>query len=99
MTAYVIVEIEVTDPVEYERYKSLASAAVAQYGGQYLARGGKTLTLEGDWSPGRMVILGFESLEQAERWWNSPEYSEAKAIRQSASRSKMLVVEGVPPAS
>ena len=63
MTAYVIVDIEVTDPVGYEEYKKLAPAIVASFGGTYLARGGRTETLEGDWSPSRLVILQFERVE------------------------------------
>jgi len=75
MTAYVVVDIHVTDPVGYEEYKRLAPAAVELYGGKYIARGGKTEILEGDWSPNRMVILQFDSSEQAKKWLNSPEYS------------------------
>ena len=75
MTAYVIVDIEVTDPVGYEEYKKLAPAIIESFGGKYLARGGRTETLEGDWSPNRLVILQFESFEQAKKWIDSSEYS------------------------
>ena len=94
MTAYVIVDIDVHDPVGYEEYKKLAPAAVELYGGKYIARGGKTETLEGDWSPSRLVILQFESSEQAQAWLNSPEYSEAKKMRHQTAKSKMVVIEG-----
>ena len=96
MAAYVIVEIEVIDPAEYEEYKKLAPPAIAAYGGRYLARGGKTVLLEGDWNPQRLVILEFESVERAQAWWNSPEYAEPKAMRQRSARSKMLILEGIP---
>ncbi len=95
MTAYVIVNIEVTDPVGYEDYKKLAAPAVAAYGGKYIARGGRTETLEGDWSPNRLVILEFASSEQAKAWLNSPEYSEARSLRHQYARSQMIVVDGV----
>jgi uncharacterized protein (DUF1330 family) len=95
MSAYVIVDIEVTDPAGYEAYKKLAPAAVTLYGGKYVARGGPSETLEGDWQPRRLVILEFPSVEQAKAWLNSPEYAPAKALRHQYATSKMVVVEGV----
>ena len=95
MPAYVVIEIEVHDPATYEQYKLLAPPAIAAYGGRYLARGGRTATLEGDWSPKRLVILEFDSVDRAQAWWASPEYAEAKALRQSCSSAKMVVVEGL----
>jgi uncharacterized protein (DUF1330 family) len=98
MSAYVLVEIEVIDPVLYEEYKQLAPASIAQYGGKYVARGGKTATLEGDWSPTRLVVLEFESLERAKAWWNSPEYAAPKSMRQRAAKTNMVAIEGLPSA-
>ena len=95
MTAYVIVDIRVTDPVGYEEYKRLAPAAVELYGGKYIARGGRTEILEGDWSPNRLVILQFESSERARQWLNSPEYSEARKMRHQTADSNMVVIEGL----
>jgi uncharacterized protein (DUF1330 family) len=95
MTAYVIVDINVTDPVRYEDYKRLAAPAVEQYGGKYIARGGKTETLEGDWSPNRLVILQFDTLEQAKKWHDSVEYSEPKRLRHETATSQMVVIEGI----
>ena len=95
MTAFVIVDIDVHDPVGYEEYKKLAPAAVAHYGGKYIARGGKTETLEGDWSPSRLVILEFENSEQAKKWLYSEEYREARKMRHATAHSKMVVIEGV----
>jgi len=95
MTAYVIVDIDVHEPVGYEEYKKLAPAAVELYGGKYIARGGKMETLEGDWAPSRLVILQFESSEQAKKWLNSPEYSEVKKMRHQTTNSKMVVIEGL----
>ena len=95
MTAFVILDIEVTDPVNYEGYKQLAAPTVALYGGTYVVRGGHAENLEGDWSPKRIVVLQFESVERAKAWVNSPEYSEARTLRQKYSISKAIVVEGV----
>ena len=95
MTAYAIVDIEVTDPVGYEDYKKLAAPTVALYGGKYIARGGKNEVLEGDWAPDRLVILQFENSERAKAWLNSPEYAEARPLRHKYARSKMVVVDGV----
>ena len=95
MTAYVIVDIDVTDPVRYEDYKLLAAPTVELYGGKYIARGGRTETLEGDWAPTRLVILQFESLEQARRWHDSAEYAPARALRRETATSNMVVIEGV----
>ena len=95
MTAYVIVDINVTDPVRYEDYKSLAAPTVELYGGKYIARGGKTETLEGDWSPTRLVILQFDNSDQAKSWLNSSEYSEARSLRHETAISNMVVIEGV----
>jgi uncharacterized protein (DUF1330 family) len=98
MVAYVINDMEVTDPTLLEEYKKLSPATVAQYGGRFLARGGTMEVLEGAWRPKRLVILEFPSLAQAKAWVNSPEYAPARRIRQQASRSNLVVVDGVPPA-
>ena len=95
VSAYVIVEIEITDPELYERYKQLAPPTVQAYGGRYLARGGATAALEGVWDPQRLVILEFESLEQARAWHDSPEYREARSLRWRAAQSRMLAIAGV----
>ncbi len=95
MPVYVVIEIEVRDPQTYEHYKLLAPPAISAYGGRYLARGGRTETLEGDWSPKRLVILEFDSLERAKAWWASEEYRAAKALRQSCASARMVVVEGL----
>ena len=97
MTAYVLNDMEITDPALFEEYKKLSPATVAQYGGRFLVRGGRTETLEGEWSPKRLVILEFPSVEQARAWADSPEYAPAKRLRQIASISNLIVVEGVAP--
>ena len=98
MVAYVINDMEVTDPQLLDEYKKLSPATVAQYGGRFLARGGPMEVFEGTWTPKRLVILEFPSLAQAKAWVDSPEYAPARRIRQQASRSNIVVVEGVSPA-
>ena len=95
MPAYVVIDVDVHDPETYERYKPLAPPVIAAYGGRYLARGGRTDVLEGDWSPTRAVILEFPSLERARAWWESPEYAAAKALWHASTRTRMVVVEGL----
>ncbi len=95
MAAYVIVDIDVKEPVEYAKYKEMAAPVVAAFGGKYLARGGKVETLEGDWVAQRLVILQFESVARAKEWLNSKEYSAARALRHKTAKSNMIVVEGV----
>ena len=94
MAAYIIVEIAIKDTARYERYKHLAPPSIAKYGGTYLTRGGATTALEGAWAPERFVILEFADAGKARRWWTSDEYAEAKALRQSCAKTKMLLVEG-----
>lgn len=96
MPAYIVVDIEVHDPVAYEEYKRMAPPSIAQYGGKYIARGGTTEVVEGNWQPKRFVILQFESLARAREWWNSPEYAPAKALRQQSATSRMIFTEGLP---
>src|SRR5919201_317573 len=98
MPAYFINDMEVLDAQLLEDYKKLSPPTVAQYGGKFIARGGRCETLEGTWSPKRLVIIEFPSIEQAKAWANSPEYAPAKKLRQKASRSNIVVVEGVAPA-
>ena len=94
MNAYVIVEIEITDAAMYEHVKEQTPPIVAQYGGDYLARGGATHVAHGSWHPKRVVILRFPSLEQAQRWETSPEYTAVKEIRGKCARVNMVMVEG-----
>ena len=94
MAAYIVVQVDVKDPARYERYKSMVPPTLAKFGGRFIVRGGKTETLEGDWAPRRFVIVEFPSVEQAKAWWASPEYAEAKALRQATSVTQMIVAEG-----
>ncbi len=94
MAAYVITEIDVTDPVGYEEYRRLGPPTVAAYGGKFVVRGGKSEVLEGTWVPKRLVVLEFESVERAKQWWSSQEYSVAKRVRHKTAFTNMIVVEG-----
>jgi uncharacterized protein (DUF1330 family) len=96
MPAYIIVDITISDPVAYERYRQLAPPSIAAYGGRYLARGGAIEALEGDWSPSRLVVLEFESMDRARAWWRSPEYAPAKALRFQCAEADMLLIQGLP---
>ena len=94
MAAYVIGEIEVTDPAAYEEYRRQVMAVVTKYGGKFIVRGGKVETLEGGWAPRRFVALEFPSMEQAQKWYRSPEYAPLIELRKRASRGKLILVEG-----
>jgi len=94
MSAYVIAEIEVTDPAAYEDYRRQVPGVIAKYGGKYVVRGGKVESLEGGWSPKRMAVVEFPSMDQALKFYRSPEYAPLIKIRQKASRGKLIIVEG-----
>jgi len=95
MAAYLIARVEVTNSDAYENYKKLAAEAIAQYEGRYLARGGTMETLEGDEESRRVVIVVFPTLEQAKKFYNSPEYAEAKAAREGAAKGQFVIVDGI----
>jgi uncharacterized protein (DUF1330 family) len=95
MRAYVIVDVNITNPDEYEKYKKLTPAAIAAYDGKFIVRGGPAEVLEGEWPFGRIVVLEFSSVERAKEWWNSTEYALPKMMRQKSATTKMIVVDGV----
>ncbi|TSA16504.1 MAG: DUF1330 domain-containing protein [Betaproteobacteria bacterium] len=95
MAAYLVVDIDVTNPAQFEEYKKLAPAAIAKFGGRYLIRGGAYETLEGDWKPQRITVVEFESMEKGKAFYNSPEYQAAIKTRKGAANMKMLLVQGV----
>ena len=94
MAGYIVVQVEVQDQATYDEYRKLVPATIEKYGGRLKVRGGKTETLEGTWSPKRFIVIEFDSVEQAKKWWNSPEYAPAKAMRQRSANTDMIVVEG-----
>ena len=95
MPAYLIVRVQITNLDAYEDYKRLAAPAIEQYGGRYLVRGGRTVTLEGTEEQGRIVVVEFPSFEQAQMFYRSPEYQDAKSYREGAGDLQIMVVEGV----
>ncbi|RZS86305.1 DUF1330 domain-containing protein [Pigmentiphaga kullae] len=95
MACYLISEIEWLDTGPMQRYLHLVALSKQKYGGRYLVRGGDPRLLEGSGDVRRMVVTEFDSVEHAMRWWNSPEYAEAKAIRQPVTRCRVVLVDGV----
>ena len=95
MPTFVIAEIvNIHDPKTYDRYKDLAPLSIFTYGGRYAARGGTTEALEGSYASDRYVVLEFPDADSARTWWNSPEYAEAKRMRQSSSTSRIVLTHG-----
>jgi uncharacterized protein (DUF1330 family) len=94
MAAYVVVDIEVTDREGFAEYRRMVRPTVAAYGGKYLAASVEVEVLEGSWAPRRLVILEFESTARAREWLESPEYRDARLLRQRSTRTNMVVVPG-----
>lgn len=94
--AYLVVEMQITDPEQFKHYMAVTPATVAAHGGEYLARGGRLDVLEGDWQPPRMVLLRFAGFEQAQAFYRSAEYQAAKALRAGAcAYFNMVLTEGL----
>jgi uncharacterized protein (DUF1330 family) len=94
MPAYVIAEVEVTDPAAYEDYRKQVPGVVEKYKGKFIVRGGRIESMEGGWSPKRVVVLEFPTMEQALKWYRSDDYAPLIKLRQKASRGKLIIVEG-----
>jgi uncharacterized protein (DUF1330 family) len=95
MEAYLIADVDVTDPAAYEKYKREVPATVERYGGTYLVHGGLVKVLEGDWEPHRLVIIEFPDMASLMTWYGSPDYSRLKAIRQEYANTRILALEGM----
>ncbi|MGA7381979.1 MAG: DUF1330 domain-containing protein [Terriglobales bacterium] len=94
---YVIAEVEVTDPIALKKYGEKAPAILASYNGRYVVRGGEVQPLEGEPPKGYVVVMAFDSVAKAREWYDSPEYKAIRAIRQSATKSRIFIAEGVAP--
>jgi uncharacterized protein (DUF1330 family) len=94
MAAYVIAEIDITDPSAYEDYRKQVPAVITKYGGKFIVRGGKIESMEGGWSPKRIVVVEFASMDEALKWYRSSDYAPLIKLRQKASRGKLIIVEG-----
>ena len=95
MAAYVIAEVNVTDPTLYDEYRKLVPATLEKYGGRFAVRGGTVESKEGGWAPARFVVVEFPTMELARKWYHSPEYAPALALRHKAADSRLILVEGV----
>ena len=99
MPAYVVADVDVSDPERYKRYMQLSPGAIAAAGGQFIVRGGNPQAVEGGWRPDRIVVLRFDTVEAARAFYDSPLYREARAARAGATRRfDMIIVEGYEPA-
>ena len=95
MAAYVVAQIEVTDADAFAKYGAKVPETIARYGGRYKVRGGASTAMEGEQPYPRVVVIEFDDVEAAKRWYNSPEYAPLIAMRQAASRGSLQIVEGV----
>jgi uncharacterized protein (DUF1330 family) len=95
MPAYLIADIEIHDAVAYEEYKRIVPESVARHGGRFLIRGGAVDSKEGGWNPRRLTVIEFPTMEQARRFYDSPEYAPALAIRLKASNARLVLADGV----
>ena len=94
MATYVIGDIEVTNPAAFQEYRNRIFETVQKYGGKFVIRGGRLSHKEGDWQPRHVVMLEFPNFEQAERWYNSPEYKPLIGIREKSAKTNLIIVEG-----
>lgn len=95
MPAYAVSMVTVTNPDKYQEYIKLAGPAVAKYGGKFIARGGNTTVMEGEFGYNRLVVCEFPSAERAKEFYDSPEYTEARSKRKDAANFNMVIVDGV----
>jgi uncharacterized protein (DUF1330 family) len=96
MAAFIIADIDVSDPEGFEAYRRLVAPTIADAGGVYRVRGGAFEVLEGDFRPRRLVILEFDSMASAKTWYESDAYAPLKAIRLKTTQSNVVLVEGLP---
>ena len=98
MAAYLIADVDITDMAMFEEYRREVPATEARFGGRYLARGGATRVLEGDWEPHRLVIVEFPDMAALTAWYDSPEDERLKEIRFRCASTRIIALEGVPAA-
>lgn len=95
MSAYVIVDLQIHDPVGYDAYRKVVGASLVPYGGRFVVRGGAVDVLEGNWRPLRLVVLEFDNAARARQWYDSEEYRLPKQMRMRASSANLVIVEGL----
>jgi uncharacterized protein (DUF1330 family) len=97
MPVYLILDIAVIDPEVYGEYVERVPAVVEQYGGRYLVRGGDVVPLFGDWQPERIIVVEFDSTDQLQEFYGSPEYQALDPLRERSTVSRAILVEGFEP--
>lgn len=95
MAAYLIVNVDVKDPVRYQDYIKAVPPTLASFGGRFIVRGGRAERLEGSFEPKRIVVIEFRDADTARAWWNSDDYAAPKALRQATAATDLILVEGV----
>lgn len=95
MAAYLIADVNVIDPVAFDEYRQRVPATEQAFGGRYLARGGATKVLEGEWDPHRLVVVEFPDMSSLLAWYDSPEYAPLKAIREKCADTRIIALEGI----
>ena len=96
MAAYLISDVEITNPEAFREYQTRVSATIELYGGRYVARGGVLRVLEGDYRPTRLILIEFPTVEHAQKWYESPEYREILPLRECNAETHLLAIqEGV----
>ena len=95
MSAFIVAEVEVTDPGKFEEYRKLVPPTIEAFGGRYVVRGGAVDSREGDWRPKRLVIIEFDDVDRAREWHESNLYAPARALREASANTRMILVEGV----
>ncbi len=93
--AYILVQVEVSNPSQYAEYTKLSPGIIAKFGGRFIVRGGRTETFEGAPATGRLVVVEFPSFERAQQFYNSAEYQAAKKVRSGAATAQFILVEGL----
>lgn len=94
MSVYIIVDLDVTDPEKFAKYREQVPPLIEAYGGKYIVRGGEHEVLEGGWNPNRLVVLEFESAAAAKKFWESDDYAPVKKMRHESAQSNIVLVEG-----
>jgi uncharacterized protein (DUF1330 family) len=93
--AYLLVQVDVTNAQQYGEYTKLSPAIITKFGGRFIARGGRSTTLEGPPAPSRVVVIEFPSYDRAQAFYNSPEYVAARKVRAGAANAQFVLVEGL----
>ena len=95
VAGYALIDVEITDQAAFAQFSDRAPAIVEAHGGRFLVRGGATEVVQGDWTPHRVVVIEFDSVERAKSWWSSPAHAELRAMADRCSNTTTTIVEGV----